>query len=428
MNNQSLKTSKRPASRKKTTKKDNSHKIVDEFEILDGEVKLIRTTKSGQFWTMSCWLREEKKCYRRSLRTKNRDEAAELAREKFFQLKYDIKHGNRIFTKTAEELVQDFIRHKTSEADGGLITTGRVETITISLNRWFLRHVGPSKKIDKITRHDFKDYYAWRRKQSPEVRNSTLINERALISSLFKYGLSHGYLKFEQTPIFPRLSIKKADVERRDELTLEEWQQMFRSFVRWIKNSKDEKEKEQRIFIKDFLVIKANTGLRYGELRKLKWSMVKTYRANKTGQHMHVEVAVPPDTKTGARTVIGQRGDVFDRIKKHSKFTKPNDWIFVDNETGEPIHKKVYYKQWPLLLKECGLAESSKKLTYYSLRHTYITMRLVAGTNIFFLAKNVGTSVRMIENHYEHVKTDAMKHELTKSRKRDEASKIVFGD
>lgn len=210
VNNQSLKTSKRPASHKKPPKKDNSHKIVDEFEILDGEVKLIRTTKSGQFWSMSCWLSEEKKCYRRSLRTKNRDEAAELAREKFFQLKYDIKHGNRIFTKTAEELVQDFIRHKTSEA--------------------------------------------------------------------------------------------------------------------------------------------------------------------------------------------------------------------------EPIHKKVYYKQWPLLLKECGLAESDKNLAYYSLRHTYITMRLIAGTNIFFLAKNVGTSVRMIENHYEHVKTDAMKHELTKSRKRDEATKILLGD
>lgn len=285
MNNQSLKAVKRPVSRKKSPKKDNSHRIVDEFDILDGEVKLIRTTKSGQFWTMSCWLREEKKSYRRSLRTKNRDEAAELAREKFFQLKYDIKHGNRVFTKTAEELVQDFIKHKTAEADGGLITAGRVETITISLNRWFLRYVGPTKKIDKITRHDFKDYYAWRRKQAHDVRNATLINERALISSLFKYGLSHGYLKFEQSPIFPRLSIKKADVERRDELTLEEWQQMFRSFVRWIKNSKDEKEREQRLFIKDFLVIKANTGLRYGELRKLKWSMVKTYKANKTGQH-----------------------------------------------------------------------------------------------------------------------------------------------
>ncbi|MBP7722358.1 MAG: tyrosine-type recombinase/integrase [Alphaproteobacteria bacterium] len=428
VNNQSLSTQKSAVSRKKRTKAKDSHRIVDEVEMLDGELKLVRTTKSGQFWSMSFWLREEGKCYRRSLRTRNLDEAKQLAFDKYIQIKADIKLGNRVFTKTAEELVQDFIKHKTDEAKAGLITEGRVQTITISLNRWFLKYVGQNKKLDKITRHDFKEYYSWRRKQAPNVRNATLINERALISSLFKYGISHGFLKFDQTPIFQRLSIKKANVERRDELTLEEWQSMFRSFTRWVKNSKDEKEKEQRIFIKDFLVIAANTGLRFGELRKLKWKMVKTYKANRTGQHIHVEISVPEDTKTGSRTVIGQRGDVFDRIKKHSKFTKPDDWIFVDNKTGEPIHKKVYYKQWPLLMKECGLSESSKNLAYYSLRHTYITMRLIAGTNIFFLAKNVGTSVRMIESHYEHVKTDAMKHELTKSRKRDEATKILLGD
>ncbi|MCB9988117.1 MAG: hypothetical protein H6868_02145 [Rhodospirillales bacterium] len=249
MNNQSPEPQKQPAKRTKRKKKDNSHRIVDECEILDGEVKLIRTTKSGQFWSMSCWLREEGKCYRRSMRTRNLDEAKELAREKYFQLKADIRSGNRIFTKTAEELVQDFIKYKTEEAKAEMITFGRVQTITISLNRWFLKFVGPTKKVDKITRHDFKDYYIWRRKQAPEVRNATLTNERALISSLFKYGVSHGYLRFDQTPIFPKLLIKRGEVERRDELTLEEWQQMFRSFVRWVKKSKNEKEKEQRIFL-----------------------------------------------------------------------------------------------------------------------------------------------------------------------------------
>lgn len=31
-----------------TSKKDNSHRIVEECEILEGDVKLIRTTKSGK--------------------------------------------------------------------------------------------------------------------------------------------------------------------------------------------------------------------------------------------------------------------------------------------------------------------------------------------------------------------------------------------
>lgn len=427
MNNSDSKTKKSTVKRKKQAGKDNSHRIVDECEILDGEVKLIRTTKSGQFWSMSCWLRKEGKCYRRSMRTRNLEEAKELARNQYFLLQADIRSGNSVFSKTAEELVNDFVKYKTGEADADIITHGRVKTIKTSL-LWFLKYVGHKKKIDKITRHDFEGYYVWRRKLASQVRNATLVNERALISSLFKFGISHGYLRFDQIPIFPKLNIKRGSIERRDELSLDEWSQMFRAFPRWIKKAKDEKEKEQRLFIRDFIVILANTGLRFGEIRKLKWNMIKIYKAQRTGDHIHAEISVPADTKTGPRVAIGKRGDVFERTKKLSKFSKYGDWVFVDNETGNQIHKKVYYKQWKSLLQECGLSESNKNLTYYSLRHSYITFALVNEVNIFFLAKNVGTSVRMIENHYEHVKTDEMRRELTKSRKRDEAREILLGD
>ncbi len=53
-----------------------------------------------------------------------------------------------------------------------------------------------------------------------------------------------------------------------------------------------------------------------------------------------------------------------------------------------------------------------------SLRHTYATMRLEAGTAIEALAKNMGTSVRMIEQHYGHVRTRDQREELTKQRTR----------
>ena len=148
---------------------------------------------------------------------------------------------------------------------------------------------------------------------------------------------------------------------------------------------------------------------------------------NKKGQlETHVEISVPEDTKTGARTVTALRGDIFERIKGYSKHTKGDDWIFVDNDSGEQIHKKVYYKQWDSLLKECGLKNTGKTLTYYSLRHSYITYRLINGVNAFFLAKNSGTSIKMIESHYEHIKSEAMKYELTKRMKQDEVGQILL--
>ncbi len=43
--------------------------------------------------------------------------------------------------------------------------------------------------------------------------------------------------------------------------------------------------------------------------------------------------------------------------------------------------------------------------TAYSLRHTYISMRLLEGADIYQVAKNCRTSVEMIEKHYaRHIK------------------------
>ena len=41
-----------------------------------------------------------------------------------------------------------------------------------------------------------------------------------------------------------------------------------------------------------------------------------------------------------------------------------------------------------------------QKRTLYSLRHTYATQELLAGTDIHTLSKQMGNSVRMLEQHY----------------------------
>jgi integrase len=432
VNNQAQKARKTSRTRGKSTKTKDTHRIAERYEILDGAVDIIRTTKSGQFWSMSCWLKNEGKCYRRSLRTKNLEEAKELAREMYFRLQGDIRAGNRIFTVTAKEFVDAFIKHKADEANAGLITHGRVQTIKTSLNKWFLKFVGEKTTLEKISRHRFEEYYVWRRQQAEDVRNATLINERALISSLFKYGISRGFLRHDQMPIFTRLSIKKSQVERRDEFDLKEWEKLYRSLRSWVGKAEDKQEQDERKFIRDFIILSANTGLRFGEMRKLKWRMVKIYKAKeiinkKEQERFHAEIAVPQDTKTGARTAVGRRGEIFERIKGYSKHIKKDDWIFVNNETGEQLHKKVYYKHWADLMNHCGLSDSNKKLSYYSLRHTYITFRLLAGVDVFMLSENCGNSVKVIQDHYAHIKSEHLKRELTKDMKIDEAGQILIG-
>jgi integrase len=41
----------------------------------------------------------------------------------------------------------------------------------------------------------------------------------------------------------------------------------------------------------------------------------------------------------------------------------------------------------------------------YCFRHTYATCRLSEGVDVYILSERMGTSVKMIENHYGHVNT-----------------------
>ena len=51
------------------------------------------------------------------------------------------------------------------------------------------------------------------------------------------------------------------------------------------------------------------------------------------------------------------------------------------------------------------LDREGNKRTAYSLRHTYICMRLIEGADIYALAKNCRTSVEMIQKFYAaHIK------------------------
>lgn len=48
-----------------------------------------------------------------------------------------------------------------------------------------------------------------------------------------------------------------------------------------------------------------------------------------------------------------------------------------------------------------------QRRTAYSLRHTYICLRLMEGADIYQIAKNCRTSVEMIEKYYAaHIKTN----------------------
>ena len=111
--------------------------------------------------------------------------------------------------------------------------------------------------------------------------------------------------------------------------------------------------------------------------------------------------------------------------KSYSNFTKPNDFVFVDNETGAQIKRDVYYNNWNFLVSEVGLGNHRTDTTFYCFRHTYASWRLMAGVDVFLLYKMMGCSVKYIEQHYGQPELDKMAEYLTKDAKLEEMNRFV---
>ena len=82
---------------------------------------------------------------------------------------------------------------------------------------------------------------------------------------------------------------------------------------------------------------------------------------------------------------------------------------------GRPVQRmiKSYYdmlEAFKLLYDKNG-----EKRTLYSLRHTYATFRLEDEVSVHLLAKQMGTSTQMIDQHYGQTKGKMVAPELTKS-------------
>lgn len=67
---------------------------------------------------------------------------------------------------------------------------------------------------------------------------------------------------------------------------------------------------------------------------------------------------------------------------------------------------KDLHGAFEILLTEAGLLVDSNgnRRSLYSLRHTYATFQILySGIDLHTLAKNMGTSIGMLEKHYSHL-------------------------
>jgi integrase len=326
---------------------------------------------------------------------------------------------------------------------------------TLAINKYLIPILG-SNHVDNIDYQALQKLDDERRKRmGKEPTRSTLLTHNAALNLVFDEAVYRGYMVESSRP---KLQTKGKKSERRVEFSVDEVRAIRANFDAWIERARAD-AKPIRQLLKDYVEVLLDTGARPGkELLELKWVQVeiKMYpEFKKTGNIVNGDEYYSEDEeeisfsanktailkiqngKTGARTAIGRLPTVkaLNRIaqRNYAKTADEliedgsNDLIFKFKEwlskeelaakkRARMITPTSFVKLFNTYLDEHNLLTdpiTTKKRQFYSLRHTYATLALTNDrVPIHTLAKQMGTSVGMIEKHYSHLEPVKAVHQL----------------
>ena len=415
-------------STKTNTSTDKPRGKKDVFEILDGQVKIYRT--NSKVWQYQLWIKEEQKYVRESLQTDDKESAVNKATERFIYYRSRILKNEKVFSITSSELRDDFLIYIQNQVDNQQLSKGRQSNIK-TFTKHYLKFVNEKSKIQNIPPKFFRDYLTFRRTSKSDILVSVVINESVTIKQMYRFGVDKGHINSDYCPDFGVMK-KPQDEGIRDSFTIDEYGMLINISKNWYKDksiSDNEEEKYYRRLCNDFILVMANGGFRTQEVRLLKWKDIKKISETDKGVYAEVIVRAENTKIRKSRTLEMRRGDVFQRIKSYSNYTEKDDFVFSTYDKNEVISKRRLYTVFNQLRELVSTIHSDFDNTksLYSLRHFWITIRILAGLNVYDIAKISGTSLVQIQKHYDAATSLITSKKMNKNSLRfDEHGDVVI--
>ncbi len=405
-------------------KSENSFYIKKE-KVCDGEVTIFQTKKSGGIWHMRMYVADSNKYFQKSLRTRNYLSAKEKAQIEHAQILVNKKDGKAIFSPTLYSAVEQYLEYRKKDVVMGRITEGRFGTIKTQLKH-LKKFLNAEHRLDTYTAKALEDYQTYRRTEN-NASDTTIRNEQAIINHFCNWAFVNG-LHNTQKYLFPTISLRGVDKEklRRATFTDDEYVSCYTDLRTYCskKEIKAMKLDDDKAFVRHlfrhYFLIASNTMMRTSELFGLKWKNVEQHKDNLA------LITVEADTSKvrKARVFVARGWEHFERLKKISKHTKKDDYVFTDMK-GKHWHKhnrRALDYQYHSLMRRVGITDwKERNLTLYSLRHYGITQRLLNGvTDLPQFALDCGTSVKHITDTYYHSNIEQSERNAKKMRLKKE--------
>jgi len=387
--------------------------------MFDGRVQLYKRP-GGKFW--QCAARVGGRRFRTSTGEENLDRAKDIAEEWYLTLRGKLRDGEivpdeRTFAEAAEEYVRE-----AKVLAASVRSPKYIEFMLLRMNKYVLPFFG-DKPLSKVNKGLVQTYRVKRAEETiakttrkengvvipgkPPAR-STMLQEITCIRQVLKHAEGLGWIAY--VPNLSTAYMTQTKKGRRAWFSPEEYETLYEATRDRIANGTRRGWQTHYEELHDFVLIMANTGLRPDEAWKLQFRDVKIEEDYTTKETILV-IDVRGKTGVGYCKSMPNAVFPFERLRarrlkqlaaKHGEDADLN--ILLVKTKVFPKFNRCLFNE---ILKEKDLKfdRDGLRRTAYSLRHTYISMRLMEGANIYQIANNCRTSVQMIEEHYaSHIK------------------------
>jgi integrase len=381
----------------------------DKRELIGGKLVLFR--RNG-LWQARVPLHDGRYLWR-SLKTADEATATQVATRLYYQTETKLAEGLPVQVRTVDKVIDEYVAMreqdnrlgKAAKRGSSIKHTGDQMLRQIKRVVKFWREYAGKKPIEALDDKLLSGYIPWRKTYYHDMAelpknakldptDKTLQWEIMMGKMLVRFAHEQGYRGNKPLPTFTFVpKLKRV----RPALTITEFNSLHRKLEAYVLASKNDRQRAIRLLLHDYVVVLALSGLRVGEANNLLWRdvepisdsdgrpNVQLHVRGKTGQRIavpHIDVKRLLDDRREREGEVSGDAYVF-RMPSGTKIINLND-------------------QFDAFLKHIGLTHSSagEKFTLYSLRHFYAVRGIQRDIDIYTVARNMGTSVQMIEQYY----------------------------
>lgn len=374
--------------------------MAEHHELMGGKLHVYKRENSG-VWQCSTYLAG--KNWRVSSKEDSLSRAKDFAEDWYLGLRGKNRNGElksgKLFKAAADAFIEEYRALAQACPQHIKLQEGRIR---VHLLPFFGNKVCPEITPDlvqqyrihrmsppKETKKKDADERAW----SAPAR-STLHQEIVALRHILKTANRKGWL-----PYLPDLSSPfrgPAKISHRAWFSPDEYKKLYEATRERAKNPKNNRWRKACEQMHDYVLFMANTGLRPDEAARIEFRDVAIVTDDATGERI-LEIEVRGKRGVGYCKSMPGAVTPFERLQDRNK-PKPTEKVF---------RGKTQRELFNTVLDELDLKfdREGNRRTSYSLRHTYICLRLMEGADIYQIAKNCRTSVEMIEKYYaSHIK------------------------